>query len=301
VIHDSEAALERLLRSIEVHLDPAPELVVVDSGSSDAGAALAAQRGARVLSLDGNPGYGPANNVGLASARGDVAVLLNPDTELIDGSLMKLVARARARDALFAGALIGPDGRTQKTAHPTPGAVGTLAWALAPTGALPRALRERSEPWRAWSEREVGWAIGACLAGRSGTLRSLGPFDPDAFLFYEDLDLCLRARRAGVPTMLVPEVRLRHEGAHATGRVYGGEPYLLLARRRREVVAGVLGDQALRIDDLAQGLTFLTRAVAHAALGHDARAPAARLRALREVRREARRGGRGSTTQNRPS
>ena len=151
--------------------------------------------------------------------------------------------------------------------------------------ALPSRLRLDAEPWRAGAPRPVGWAIAAALAARTSTLRALGPFDPDAFLFYEDLDLCLRARAAGVPTELRPEVALRHAGAHATSAHYGGEPFDVLARRRRAVVGERLGRRALALDDAAQGLTFATRAGARAVLRRDSARERAQLRALREARR----------------
>jgi hypothetical protein len=88
-----------------------------------------------------------------------------------------------------------------------------------------------------------------------------------------------------VPTELHPDVRLRHAGAHSTDRTFGGEPYDLRAVRRREVVAARLGGRARALDDLAEGLTFATRAGARMALRRDARAERARLAALRKARR----------------
>jgi len=128
----------------------------------------------------------------------------------------------------------------------------------------------------------VGWAIAACLAARTALLRRLGPFDSAAFLFYEDLDLCLRARAAGVPTVLHPEVRVRHLGGRSTARAFGGEPFTLQARRRREVIGARLGSGALRIDDAAQALTFALRAAA----GRERERNLAGLRALRAARRD---------------
>ena len=101
------------------------------------------------------------------------------------------------------------------------------------------------------------------MAARTDTLRRLGPFDPGAFLFFEDLELCLRAAAAGVPDRAAPEIALRHSGGHCTGPAYDGEPHALLARRRREVVGARLGRRALALDDLAQGVTFAPRAIAH--------------------------------------
>jgi len=287
VLHDSEPELRVLLASLDAHLDDRPQLVVVDSGSRDAGAQLARAHGAEVIERPDNPGFGAASNAGIARARSDVTVLLNPDCELLDGSLAVLAALARAHPrALHAPRLLNADGSVQRSVHPLPGTAGTLLPALVHPPLLPRALRERAEPHRAGAARSVGWAIAACLAGATATLRQLGPFDPAVHLFAEDMELGLRARAAGIPTVLHPRLRVRHAGGHATLRA--GEPFDLLARRRREVIAGTLGSRALALDDLGQALTFATRAAGHAALGGDARRPRAQLAALRRARRPVR-------------
>ena len=94
VLHDSEPELRVLLDSIDRHLAARPQLVVVDSGSRDGGAALAREHGAEVIELPDNPGFGAACNAGLARAEHDVTVLLNPDCVLIDHSLARLAALA---------------------------------------------------------------------------------------------------------------------------------------------------------------------------------------------------------------
>jgi len=285
VLHDSDADLARLLASL--HMLPArgaPQLVVVDTGSRDGGPGRAVAAGAELVELPDNPGFGAANNAGVARARHDVCVLLNPDVELLDDGLTGLVALARAHDALFVPRLLEASGRVQRSAHPVPGRVNALAPALLPPPLLPRAARLRAEPWRAEWPVTVGWAIAAAVVARTGTLRRLGPFDPHAFLFYEDLDLCLHARATGVPTELRPEVVLRHAGGHATRPHFGGEAHGLQARRRREVVRTRLGRRPLALDDLAQGLTFATRVAARLVLRRDAARERAQLAALREAR-----------------
>jgi N-acetylglucosaminyl-diphospho-decaprenol L-rhamnosyltransferase len=103
---------------------------------------------------------------------------------------------------------------------------------------------------------------------------------PEPFLFYEDLDLCLRARAAGVPTELRPEVRLIHHGGHATGPALGPRAVDVQARRRREVVGARLGRRARAVDDVAQALTFGARALA----GRRRAENLAELRSLRRAR-----------------
>jgi N-acetylglucosaminyl-diphospho-decaprenol L-rhamnosyltransferase len=283
VLHQSAPELPRLLGSIDAHVHPRPEIVAVDSGSTDGGADLAREAGAEVIVLEGNLGFGAATNTGVRQARNDVTALLNPDCELLDGSLAELAARAATTDALLVPRLLDPDGSPQRSAHPLPGRPASLLRAVLPGPALP-------QPHRARRTRAVGWAIAACLVARTELLQRLGPFDPDAFLFYEDLDLCLRAREAGVPTVLHPDVRVRHLGGRSTERAFGAEPFELQARRRREVVGARLGRGALRVDDAAQALTFGLRA----AVGRDRRRNVAALNALRAARADQR-TMRGST------
>jgi N-acetylglucosaminyl-diphospho-decaprenol L-rhamnosyltransferase len=282
VLHDSEAELARLLGSLR--RDPAPpRLVVVDSGSRDGGAALARAHGAQVVVLHGNPGFGAASNEGIARISDDVAILLNPDCEALDGSLSALAAlAARFPRALHAPRLLDPDGTVQRSAHPLPGTPGALLPAVVPARLLPPPLRERVEPHRAAGPRTVGWAIGACLAAATATLRELGPFDPAVHLFSEDMELCLRARARGIPTVLHPQLRLRHAGGHALLR--GGERFGAIARRRREAVSATRGAPALALDDAAQALTFAVRAAVRGTASREA----AQLGALREARRAAR-------------
>jgi GT2 family glycosyltransferase len=284
VLHQSAPEVPRLLRSIDAHLHPHPQIVAVDSGSTDAGADLAREAGAEVIVLEGNPGFGAATNAGVQLARHDVTALLNPDCELLDGGLAELAARATTADALLVPRLLDPDGSPQRSAHSLPGRPASLLRAVLPGPALP-------QPHRARRTRTVGWAIAACLVARTELLQRLGPFDPDAFLFYEDLDLCLRARWAGVPTVLHPDVPVRHLGGRSTERAFGAEPFELQARRRREVIGARLGPGPLRVDDAAQALTFGVRA----AVGRDRRRNVAALNALRAARREDHRTMRGST------
>jgi N-acetylglucosaminyl-diphospho-decaprenol L-rhamnosyltransferase len=238
VAHRSRAELATLLPALPADA----EVIVVDTDGSAAGVP------ATVIERHDNPGFGPANNDGVARAAGDVTVLLNPDIVATPGAVERLATLAAGREALVVPRLMNADGSVQRSAFALPGRVSGLATAFAP-GPL------RREPWRTREPRIVGWALAAALAAPTALLRRLGPFDPGTFLFYEDMDLCLRARAAGIPTVLHPEVQLTHTGGHS----YAIAPADLLARRRREVVGANLGPRALRLDDAAQFAEFAVR------------------------------------------
>jgi N-acetylglucosaminyl-diphospho-decaprenol L-rhamnosyltransferase len=294
VIHDSAGELERLLGSVERFLEPRPRVVVADSGSRDRGADVARAHGADVVALDGNRGFGSGCNAALERVDESVTALVNPDVEVLDGSLARLVEEAAGAAALFAPRLLNTDGSIQDSAHPVPGTVEGFIPAAVPRFLLPGPLRRRYEPWRSSCPRPVGWVVAACIVARTDLLRRLGPFDPGVFLFYEDLDLCLRAADAGVPTLLRPHVALRHTGGASVGRALRGRDAEMRARRRREVMAR-RGRLALALDDAAQAVTFGSRAAGRTLLRRGGAYEREQLRALRAARRDGHPGRAGPT------
>ncbi len=286
VTHDSAGEVATLLASAARHL-PGAEIVVVDSGSSDDSLEVAKAHGARTIALE-NVGYGSAANAGVETVAKPVTVVLNPDVELVDSSLADLaeeLARAGEPERLLVPAVVLPDGSRQDVAQHEPATLPLFASALVPPAALPRPARTALDPWRAAEPRRVGWPVGACLAARTATLRSLGPFDRDIFLYGEDLDLGLRAADAGVETWFWPDARVLHKRAHTTRRAFGGEPFELLARRRREVIAARRGRGRARIDDTVQTVTLLDRIVLKALARRDNTRERRQLAALRAARR----------------
>lgn len=258
VLHESRDELRALLASLD-RAGERPELIVLDTGRDDGGAELAARHGAHVVERRDNPGFGAATNLGLQRVESDVTVLLNPDCEVHDDALTRLARIALDHsNALHAPRLLDTDGSIQRSAHPQPATLGAFIPALVPSTLLPRAVRERAEPYRANRPTTVGWAIGACLAAATATFRELGPFDDRIHLFAEDMDLGLNARQRGIPTVLHPQLALTHHGGHSVNRA--GEPFAALARTRHDVIARRLGRNAARRDDLAQALTFAFRA-----------------------------------------
>jgi N-acetylglucosaminyl-diphospho-decaprenol L-rhamnosyltransferase len=285
VIHNSAEDLERLLASVERFLEPLPRIVVADSGSRDRGPEIARERGAELVALDGNRGFGAGCNAALNRVSEPVSALVNPDVELLDDGLARLAAEAATTQALLAPRLLNVDGSLQDSAHPRPGTLEALIPAAVPRFLMPGPVRRRYEPWRSSRPRAVGWAVAACIVARTDMLRRLGPFDPDVFLFYEDLDLCLRAADAGVPTLLRPHVALRHAGGASVDRALRGRDAEMRARRRRDVMAG-RGRLRLALDDAAQAVTFGTRAAGRALLRGGGAYERGQLRALRAARRD---------------
>jgi N-acetylglucosaminyl-diphospho-decaprenol L-rhamnosyltransferase len=259
-------------------------LVLVDSASEDGTVEAARRREGpiRIVSLGQNRGFGAAANTGVREAQYDAVVLLNPDSLLVDGSLADLAVLAGRRDALCGPELLNADGSRQPSASAPPGGWEVLVDALAPAAAMPTLLRVRCEPWRASRTIEVGWLTGACLAARRETLLALGPFDERLELYAEDLDLGLRARQAGIPSLFAPDVaRVVHLGERSTSRRLGRARVERKLHARREVVRRRLGPRRERADFAAQAVFHAGRFAAKRLFGRPAEREAAWLRAAR--------------------
>jgi GT2 family glycosyltransferase len=218
-----------------------------------------------------------------------VCVLINPDAELVDGSLAELGGELLAASAparILAPAVLSPDGTRQDTAHLDPGSGLHLLRAVVPPAALPARLRALVDPWRAESSRRVGWAVGACLVARTDTLRGLGPFDERIFMYAEDMDLGLRAAAAGVETVFRPDARVVHQDAHSTAVAFGGEPFELLERQRRAVIGEHRGAEAVRRHDRVWLLTYANRIALKTLTRRPTERERLQLAALRRVRDE---------------
>jgi N-acetylglucosaminyl-diphospho-decaprenol L-rhamnosyltransferase len=271
VTHNSAPELERLLRSVARHA-PAARVIVVDNASADGAVAAAQAAGATVIELAENAGFARACNAGVAAVSEPFTALLNPDVELLDGSLDELaVAAAGHPGCLLAPLVLSPDGSRQDTVHARPASLADLAETVIPGHAF--------APWRATRPRRVGWAVGCALVAGTDTLRRLGPFDERIFIYGEDLELGLRAQ-----TVFWPAARVVHARAHSSARAFGGEPFELLAAARHDAIARRLGARRARVDDVLQALTFGSRIALRRALGGDASRERRQLRALRALR-----------------
>ena len=289
VTHNSAAVLGGLLASVEHHL-PGARVLVVDCASTDETLETAREWGsAHLIALDRNAGFGAGSNAGLREASAPVVALLNPDVELLDSSLLEPVAelaRPDRPDRLLAPLVLNSDGSRQDTVHPEPGSWPDLLSAVVSPSGLPRPAATLLAPWLSRAPRRVGWAVGCALLARTETLRRLGPFDERLFMYGEDLDLCLRARRQGVETWLWPTARVVHHRAHASDSAFGGEPFELLARARHQVIARRLGPGRAALDDRAQALTFSSRSAVKSALGRSTDRERRQLEALRATRHD---------------
>jgi N-acetylglucosaminyl-diphospho-decaprenol L-rhamnosyltransferase len=194
VVHDSAAVLPSCLAALARE---GVEVIVVDNASTDGSAAIAQRAGARVIRNASNQGYGRAMNIGMRAAGEATCLLLNPDLVLAPGSVEALMqARLRyPRAGMLAPRLVEPDGRLF----------------FQPRSMLSFYLRnEAGVPCLPEGDCCAPFLSGACLLVDRDLVLSLGGFDEEIFLFYEDDDLCRRVTEAGRSLVHVHEAVATH-------------------------------------------------------------------------------------------
>lgn len=184
------------------------ETIVIDNSGQNRARGL--ESGAvRVISMASNAGFGAAINRAFEQSSASYLITLNDDAVPDPGWLAALVAAAEADpkigmcasqvrlgpDALdSAGMLIYGDGSSKQRGHGQPvSRLGNVEEVLMPSASA--ALYRRV------------------------MLEQIGGFDEDFFLYCEDTDLGLRARRAGWRCVYVPDAIVEHRYSHSAGRV----------------------------------------------------------------------------------
>jgi GT2 family glycosyltransferase len=202
------------------------EIFVVDNGSTDGSILMVESEFPHVILLksDVNLGFGVANNVALQQARGRYFVLLNSDAFFTPGSLARAIRHMDETPACgLGGALLqGRGGRWQPSAKRFHSIFDDL---LVFTGLADKFPKSRlfGRMSRTWADEsqpaQVDWVPGAFAIIRPSALRQVGLFDPIFFLYYEEVDLCLRLKQAGFQIWYWPDVLIIHLGGESSKKL----------------------------------------------------------------------------------
>jgi GT2 family glycosyltransferase len=211
--------LEACLTSLLKLNYPDFSVTVVDNASTDGSPDFIRDRFSQV-ELRCNPhnlGYGGGANVILRACAADVAVVLNTDLIVPPDWLTHLVIPMMDDPTIgIAGCkLYHPGGRIIQHAG------GYITKPQAWPGHYGLNDEDRGQ---LDTMRDVDYVIGAALAIKRATLEHIGLFDEGYFLYYEDADLCLRARQAGYRVVYIPDAWLTHVESATT--VKGSAAYL---------------------------------------------------------------------------
>ena len=218
VSYNTRDLLRNCLRSLRESVGLDLEIIVVDNASSDGSVEMARAEfpEARLLAQTFNTWYCGGNNIGIAAARAEFVLLLNPDTEAAPDALARMRHFLLVNPAYVGvtAQLVYPNGEIQPTCARLPGfrhlllSYTVLGYLLPP---LKRRLHREAVygDWDRRSDRDVAAIPGACTMMRRGDIR----LDDDLLLYFPEEDLAQRQRK---PMRFLADARIQHHEKSST-------------------------------------------------------------------------------------
>ncbi|MEL6545945.1 MAG: glycosyltransferase family 2 protein [Myxococcota bacterium] len=212
-----------LLSECLLSLAEVDEVLVVDNGY-DGSAQMVRERfpEVRVFEQPHNPGFGAAVNLAASHATGDAFLLLNPDAAIRPGQVGEMKSRLVAKPAAYGFRQVDERGEFQLAYGGAPSFGSELGrWAAQ------KAVDYRFGPGRAWVDsvtrhpKDVPWVAASCLLVSREAFEDVGGFDEDFFLYFEDIDFCLRLGERGHSVVYDPTLTVLHRRGQSAARSEG--------------------------------------------------------------------------------
>lgn len=229
---------------------PIPEVIVVDNASTDGSAALVSAEFPSVilLALDHNTWFCGGNNLGIAAANGEYAMLLNPDTQVQPDTLTRMITFMQ-ENADYAGVTVQlryPDGKIQRTCSRIPSyrylllTQTPLKWIFAKARGRAEA-HHWYEGWTRDTDQDVEVMPGSCTLTRREALQ----LDDDLLLYFPEETLAQRiGTNKGAKFRFLSDVHIIHREKGSTSSIFATRIYfrdmLIYARKHHGGVAGML-------------------------------------------------------------
>jgi hypothetical protein len=240
VNYNAAQFLGRCLTSIAAHLAGIEhEVCVVDNASSDGSLELVKRAFPQVqlVASGRNLGFAAGVNVGLRHTSGRYVLWLNPDSEMLDDGMAELLRylNTEAGVGIVGSQIVDPDGGLQLSCRSFPSYRTALfnRYSLL-TRWFPKNRYTRQYLFTDWDHstiHEVDWVSGACLLHRRQLIQEIGELDEQFFMYNEDVDFCLRAKKAGWKVHYHPGMRVLHHIAGSSRQV----PVRMIIERHRSM------------------------------------------------------------------
>lgn len=220
VTHDSEKEIEACINSIPSHvLGESVEIIVVDAGSNDETKKIVQKYCSSVLLIEvRNIGFAASANLGAAYSRGEILFFLNPDARITKGALDSVVNRfaTAGNSEVVGGLLVDEQGIPEKwQAQKFP----SLRKILFAHISLGKGFSVKIADSKDNNDVFCNWVSGGAIVLKKETFNKLGGFDERYFLYFEDVDLCKRAKNSGIQVVLDPKLRVIHSGGKSADKI----------------------------------------------------------------------------------
>jgi len=267
VSYNTRDLTRRCLLSVEEHARDIPhEIILVDNASADGSAGMVRDEfpAVRLLANTDNRGFAAANNQAFALAEGRYVLLLNPDTEIRDDALRRVLDFAESRpDAGVIGCRVRyPDGTQQSTTFRYLRLSTVLVNLLIPNRWIRRSRwlgRSRYIGMDLDCVQDVEVVAGCFMLVPREVLDKVGGMDEGFWMYGEEADWCYRIRRAGWRILYAPVATVLHHGGQSA-RQRPDRMVRAMARSQLRFLAKTQGPAAAWVANLLMLARDLPRA-----------------------------------------
>lgn len=208
------------------------EIILVDNGSTDNSAYIIKQKFPKITLIKNkrNLGFAEGNNVGIRHAiyekKVDWVLLLNNDT-IVDPNFLIELLNAAQRDRNIG--VLGP--KIYFLNSPRIWfAGGKINWF---TGLAYNIRKDKTDNGKFCEIKDVDYITGCAFMIKKEVIERVGLLDPDYFIYFEDADFCIRARRKGFRVVFVPKSKIWHK---VSGFTKGASPLGLYLNMRNNII-----------------------------------------------------------------
>ncbi len=196
--------LRNCLLSLNQHAQFAQKIIIINHSKQDIAqikSSLKDDFTQKIIIINQeNKGFGAGHNAGAAQSKSDIILFLNPDTVLTQSIAQLLQFFADTQIAAISPQLTNPQNQPQPHCH---GKYPTVSRLL-----LNRLLKDSHKQYT----QETNWISGGAMLVRSTDFAQIGGFDENFFLYFEDVDLCLRLRQLRKKILFTPATSITHIG-----------------------------------------------------------------------------------------
>jgi N-acetylglucosaminyl-diphospho-decaprenol L-rhamnosyltransferase len=195
------------------------DTIVVDNASRDGSPEHVEQHhpDVRLIRSGGNLGFGRANNLALPFFEAPYMLLLNTDAFVGEDSVRAALSLMESRPdcGILGVRLTGRDGDVQPSCRYSPTPCNLFLVRTGLVRHFPRVRMIDGAEWAPGATTECDWVPGCFYLIRKEVIAQVGLFDPRYFLYYEEVDHCLAARRAGWKVLYTPATTVVHIGGES--------------------------------------------------------------------------------------